>query len=116
MASICLSGNTKVHDHEVVTNFAGELIQHDSSIHQWSPFSTDKWYLITSIDDYSRGLLFADLFERESSWVHICSIESVVLKYGCPLKYYPDQHSIFRYVESGTNLRPGIRPTSLPMK
>ena len=96
----------KVHDHEVITNFAGELIQHDSSIHQWSPFSTDKWYLITSIDDYSRGLLFADLFERESSWVHICSIESVVLKYGCPLKYYPDQHSIFRYVRERDKFTP----------
>ena len=96
----------KVHDHEVVTNFAGELIQHDSSLHQWSPFSEDKWYLITSIDDYSRGLLFADLFERESSWVHITSIESVVLKYGCPLKYYPDQHSIFRYVRERDKFTP----------
>lgn len=96
----------KVHGHEVVTNFAGELIQHDSSLHQWSPFSEDKWYLITSIDDYSRGLLFADLFERESSWVHITSIESVVLKYGCPLKYYPDQHSIFRYVRERDKFTP----------
>jgi hypothetical protein len=96
----------KAHDHEVVTNFAGELIQHDSSLHQWSPFSLDKWYLITSLDDYSRGLLFADLFERESSWVHITSIESVVLKYGCPLKYYPDQHSIFRFVRERDKFTP----------
>ncbi len=96
----------KVHDHEVITNFTGELIQHDSSLHQWSPFSTDKWYLITSLDDYSRGLLFADLFEKESSWVHISSIESVVLKYGCPLKYYPDQHSIFRYVRERDKFTP----------
>jgi hypothetical protein len=96
----------KVHDHEVITNFTGELIQHDSSLHQWSPFSTDKWYLITSLDDYSRGLLFADLFEKESSWAHISSIESVVLKYGCPLKYYPDQHSIFRFVRERDKFTP----------
>jgi hypothetical protein len=96
----------KVHDHEVVTNFTGELIQHDSSLHQWSPFSLDKWYLITSIDDFSRGLLFADLFERENSWAHINSIESVVLKYGCPLKYYPDQHSIFRFVKERDKFTP----------
>lgn len=96
----------KVHDHEVVTNFAGELVQHDSSVHQWSPFSLDKWYLITSIDDFSRGLLFADLFERENSWAHISSIESVVLKYGCPLKYYPDQHSIFRFVKERDKFTP----------
>lgn len=96
----------KVHDREVITNFAGELVQHDSSLHQWSPFSEDKWHLITSLDDYSRGLLFADLFEQESSWVHITSIESVVLKYGCPLKYYPDQHSIFRYVRERDKFTP----------
>lgn len=89
----------KIHDREVITNFAGELIQHDSSHHQWSPFVPDKWYLITSIDDYSRGLLFADLFEHESSWAHITSMESTVMAYGCPLKYYPDQHSIFRFVK-----------------
>ncbi len=96
----------KIHDHEVITNFTGELIQHDSSLHQWSPFSTDKWYLITSLDDYSRGLLFADLFEKENSWAHISSIESVVLKYGCPLKYYPDQHSIFRFVRERDKFTP----------
>ena len=91
--------NQKIHDREVITNFAGELIQHDSSHHQWSPFVPNKWYLITSIDDYSRGLLFADLFEHESSWAHISSIESTIMTYGCPLKYYPDQHSIFRFVK-----------------
>lgn len=96
----------KLHDHEVITNFVGELVQHDSSLHQWSPFVKDKWYLITSLDDYSRGLLFADLFEKESSWAHISSIESVVLKYGCPLKYYSDQHSIFRYVRERDKFTP----------
>lgn len=96
----------KIHDREVITNFAGELIQHDSSHHQWSPFTPDKWYLITSIDDYSRGLLFADLFARESSWAHITSIESTVLGYGCPLKYYPDQHSIFRFVKERDKFTP----------
>lgn len=96
----------KLHAREVITNFTGELIQHDSSLHQWSPFAQDKWYLITSIDDYSRGLLFADLFERESSWAHITSIESVVLKYGCPLKYYPDQHAIFRFVKERDKFTP----------
>jgi len=95
-----------VHDREVITNFAGELIQHDSSHHLWSPFAQEKWYLITSLDDYSRGLLFADLFERENSWAHISSIESVVYGFGCPLKYYPDQHSIFRYVRERDKFTP----------
>jgi hypothetical protein len=96
----------KAHDREVITNFAGELIQHDSSLHQWSPFMDRKMYLITSIDDYSRFLLFADLFLVESSWWHISAIESVVLAHGCPLKYYPDQHSIFRYVRERDKFTP----------
>ncbi|MEN8265324.1 MAG: hypothetical protein ABFR82_17900, partial [Nitrospirota bacterium] len=43
-----------VHDREVLTNYAGELIQHDASHHLWAPAAKEKWYLITSIDDFSR--------------------------------------------------------------
>jgi hypothetical protein len=96
----------KSHDRQVITNFAGELIQHDSSLHQWSPFMDRKMYLITSIDDYSRLLLFAELFLEESSWWHISAIESVILTHGSPLKYYPDQHSIFRYVRDRDKFTP----------
>jgi hypothetical protein len=96
----------KVHDREVITNLAGELIQHDSSHHLWSPFMTVKLYLITSLDDYSRFLLYADLFETERAWAHISSIESTVLGYGCALKYYLDQHSIFRYVKDRDKVTP----------
>ena len=55
------------HDREVVINYAGELIQHDSSHHNWSPYSDKKWYLITSIDDCSRFLLYYNLVESETS-------------------------------------------------
>lgn len=96
----------KAHDREVITNFAGELVQHDSSLHLWSPFMDRKMYLITSIDDYSRLLLYAELFLEETSWWHISAIESVVLAHGCPLKYYPDQHSIFRFVRDRDKVAP----------
>jgi len=42
----------KVHEKEVITNYPGEFIQHDSSHHQFSKYA-NKWYLITSLDDYS---------------------------------------------------------------
>lgn len=51
----------KAHDQEVLTASIGDLIQHDASVHKWSPYATEKWTLITSIDDYSRMLLYADL-------------------------------------------------------
>lgn len=89
----------KVHDREVITRFAGELIQHDSSHHLWAPDSRAKWYLITSLDDYSRALLYADFWARETSWFHILALQSVFLKYGVPFAYYADQHAIFRYVK-----------------
>lgn len=90
---------TKTHDREVITNFVGELVQHDSSHHLFSPYMAEKLYLITSLDDYSRLILFADFYERESSWAHIEAAKSVVLQYGAPFKYYADQHAIFRYVK-----------------
>ena len=90
----------KKHTHEVITNYPGELIQHDASHHRWSPYVEVAWTAVTSIDDYSRVLLFADLFERESSWAHISSMESICLTYGVPLKYYLDQHRIFRFVKN----------------
>ncbi len=75
----------KIHDREVLTNHVGKLIQHDSSIHQWSPYAPKKWHLITSIDDYSRYMFYAKLGSHESSWSHIQALESVFLRYGLPL-------------------------------
>jgi len=88
-----------IHDREVLTNYAGELIQHDSSYHKWSPYAPEKWYLITSLDDFSRYMLYAKLREKETSWVHIVALEAVFLKYGLPYSYYTDSHSIFRFVQ-----------------
>ena len=88
----------KAHDREVLTTHTGELIQHDASYHLWAPDSGIKWCLITSLDDYSRFMLYAKLVEQESSIAHIQALQSVVTKYGVPLAYYTDCHSIFRYV------------------
>ena len=89
----------KKHDREVLTNYVGELVQHDSSYHRWSPYVDTKWHLITSLDDYSRKMLYADLVERETTWDHISAMESIFLKYGLPLSFYVDSHSIFRFVQ-----------------
>ena len=43
------------HDREVLTSSIGDLVQHDASLHKWSPYADEKWTLITSIDDYSRS-------------------------------------------------------------
>jgi len=90
---------TNPHTKEVLTNYAGELIQHDTSHHKWSPYASEKWYLVTSLDDFSRYMLYAILLKKETSWAHIRALESVFLKHGFPLSYYVDSHSIFRFVQ-----------------
>ncbi len=87
------------HEREVLTNYVGELIQHDTSHHLWSPDAKEKWYLVTSLDDFSRFMLYAVLLRKETTWAHILATQSVVLQYGLPLSYYVDSHSIFRFVQ-----------------
>jgi hypothetical protein len=94
----------KIHDREVLTNQVGELIQHDSSYHQFSPCAPKKWYLITTIDDYSRFMFYAKILSHESSWAHIEALETVFLTYGLPLSYYVDCHSTFRFVRGRDEL------------
>ena len=89
----------KLHDRELLTHYVGELIQHDSSHHKFSPYADKKWYLITSLDDYSRLLLYAKLIEKETSWQHILALQDVFLIWGLPFSYYVDSHSIFRFVQ-----------------
>lgn len=89
----------KLHDREVITTTIGALVQHDASTHRWSPFAEEKWTLITSLDDYSRKLLFADFFTQETSWAHIQAAQAVLQAYGLPLSYYVDNLRVFRFVQ-----------------
>jgi hypothetical protein len=89
----------KVHDREVLTASIGALVQHDSSLHLWSPFAEEKWSLITSIDDYSRMLLFADFVPSDTTWAHIQAVQALVRAYGIPLRYYVDSLRVFRFVQ-----------------
>ena len=88
-----------LHDREVVTMATGALIQHDASHHRWSPYASEKWVLVTSLDDFSRKLLYADFFPFETTWAHIQAAESLILRYGLPLRYYVDSLRVFRFVQ-----------------
>ena len=89
----------KAHDRQVVTATIGALVQHDASLHLWSPFAEEKWTLITSIDDYSRKLLFADFFLHETAWAHIQAAQTLMQTYGLPLRYYVDNLRVFRFIQ-----------------
>jgi transposase len=89
----------KRHDREVLTASIGALVQHDSSLHLWSPFAEEKWGLITSIDDFSRMLLFADFVPQDTTWAHIQAAQTLMQAYGIPLRYYVDSLRVFRFVQ-----------------
>jgi hypothetical protein len=89
----------KLHDRQIQTEYIGQLIQHDSSHHKFSPYANKKWCLITSLDDFSRLLLYYKLVEKETTWEHILALEYVFLTFGIPLRYYVDSHSVFRFVQ-----------------
>jgi hypothetical protein len=88
------------HDREVITAATGDLIQHDASLHLWSPFASEKWTLITSLDDYSRMILYAALVESETSWAHIQAVQSVMQTFGVPHQYYVDNLRVFRFIQN----------------
>ena len=89
---------TKAHDREVITATCGDLIQHDASHHLWSPHATETWTLITSLDDYSRKLLYADFVLSETTWAHIQAAQVVMRHDGIPFRYYVDNLRVFRFV------------------
>ncbi|MGB4703906.1 MAG: hypothetical protein WBI18_02350 [Candidatus Saccharicenans sp.] len=90
----------KAHDREVVTTAIGALVQHDASHHRWSPYAEKKWVLISSLDNFSRKILFADFFEAETTWAHIQATEALLRRYGIPLRYYVDSLRVFRFVRN----------------
>ncbi len=89
-----------LHDREVITAAIGALVQHDASHHRWSPYASEKWVLITSLDDFSRKLLFADFFRFETTWAHIQAAQVLMDTNGIPLRYYVDSLRVFRFVQT----------------
>jgi hypothetical protein len=89
---------TKAHDREVITATTGDLIQHDASHHRWSPYASEPWTLITSLDDYSRKLLYADFVPSETTWAHIQAAQVLMQHDGIPFRFYVDSLRVFRFV------------------
>lgn len=81
---------------ELETTKIGRLFQHDTCIHQWSPYCKS-FYLILTVDDHSRRIVYAKFFAEETSMNHLLAVRDTVQKYGLPIAYYTDRHSIFTF-------------------
>ena len=83
----------------------GELIQLDGSPHHWFGPQRDRACLMAFIDDATSRITAAQFAPTENSLTYRELIEQHVWRYGIPLAFYSDRHSIFTPVGDRRTLR-----------
>jgi len=93
----------------------GELVQWDTSEHDWLEGRGEKLYLIAMIDD-ATSRLFARFVRHDSTEENMKLLWSYVEKFGRPLAFYTDKASIFRTAEKRRRDEPGVDkdPAEMP--
>jgi transposase len=93
----------KVHLWRPRRSRCGELVQWDTSEHDWLEGRGEKLYLIAMIDDATSGLL-ARFVRQDSTEENMRLLWSYLERYGRPQSFYTDQASLF---ETAQKLRRG---------
>jgi hypothetical protein len=93
----------------------GELVQWDTSEHNWLEGRGEKLYLIAMIDD-ATSRLFARFVRRDTTEENMKLLWSYLEKFGRPLAFYTDKASIFRTAEKHKRDEPGVEkdPVEMP--
>jgi transposase InsO family protein len=78
----------------------GQLIQLDTSQHQWIPTIDKELTLICAIDDFSRDPLVAFIYQHDTTYNNMKVIRYLIEKYGIPQAIYTDNDSIFKYLRT----------------
>src|SRR5947209_6112880 len=73
----------------------GMLVQIDGSRHQWLEDRGPWLTLIAAIDDATGKISAAIFREQEDAQGYFLLVRQLVERYGCPLAFYHDRHSIF---------------------
>jgi transposase len=73
----------------------GELIQIDGSHHDWFEGRAPKCCLIVFIDDATSRIVTARFEPAETTLGYMRCVRDHVVRYGRPISYYSDRHSIF---------------------
>lgn len=74
----------------------GELVQLDGSPHDWFEGRGPECCLLVLIDDATSKLIVLRFEEAETTLGYMRCIDTHVKRYGRPLAYYSDKHSIFK--------------------
>jgi len=93
----------------------GELVQWDTSEHDWLEGRGEKLYLIAMIDDATSRLL-ARFVRHDSTEENMKLLWSYLEKYGRPLAFYTDKASLFRTAQKRKRDEPGVDqdPVEMP--
>jgi hypothetical protein len=81
--------------HRWQTQRVGQLWQYDASPHRWFSGQSFQPTLLHMLDDHSRVIVGARLYERETLLAHLEFASLVFQTCGLPLALYVDYHSFF---------------------
>ena len=93
----------------------GELVQWDTSDHDWLEGRGERLYLIAMIDD-ATSRLFARFVRSDSSEENMRLLWDYLEKFGRPLMFYTDKASLFQTTEKRKRDEPGVDkdPVEMP--
>lgn len=93
----------------------GELVQWDTSEHDWLEGRGEKLYLIAMIDD-ATSRLFARFVRHDSTEENMKLLWSYLDQYGRPLTFYTDKASLFHTADKRKRDEPGVEkdPVEMP--
>lgn len=92
----------------------GELVQWDTSNHDWLEGRGERLYLIAMMDD-ATSRLFARFVRHDSSEENMRLLWSYLEKWGRPLAFYTDKASLFHTTEKRKRDEPGVDKDAVEM-
>jgi len=92
----------------------GELVQWDTSEHDWLEGRGEKLYLIAMIDD-ATSRLFARFVRHDSTEENMKLLWSYLEKFGRPVSFYTDKASLFQTAEKRKRDEPGVEKDRVEM-
>ena len=92
----------------------GELVQWDTSEHDWLEGRGEKLYLIAMIDD-ATSRLYARFVRHDSTEENMKLLWSYVERFGRPVAFYTDKATIFQTAEKRKRDEPGVEKDAREM-
>ena len=92
----------------------GELVQWDTSEHDWLEGRGEKLYLIAMIDD-ATSRLWARFARHDSTEENMRLLWSYLEKFGRPITFYTDKASLFQTTEKRRRDEPGVVKDAVDM-